>query len=178
MGKQPITDEREQLRQLMREAHETIKDLRLLLREYQQARAGLDAAADKLLEGALNSHIEEISTALNDATAHVQKVIRNQEEQTRRHYGELLGKDTADLILRTCGMVLHLSVPRITVEGWMEQLKRDGLQHQDTGCSCLGCMTVAAATADPYQADVVVTTPDMLGEVQKRNPDRIVIDMR
>lgn len=175
MGKQqPPADEQEQLRQLTREAHETIKDLCLLLREYQQTRAGLEAAADKLLEGMFNSHIGKINDALNDATAHVQKVIRNQEEQTRRHYGELLGSDTANLILRTCAMVLHLSVPTITVERFMEKIAEGSNLHQTGGCSCLGCMTVAAA----LEHDIVVTTPDMVDEVQKRDPSRIVIDMR
>lgn len=171
MGKQVPADDQEQLRQLIREGHETIKDMRLLLRECQQARAVLPAEAEKLI----NSHIVTINDALNDATAHVQKVITKQEEQMRKHYGELLSEDSATLILRTCCMLLHLYDSRLTLEEWISAIRARCTAHLEVGCSCLGCITVNAARPDPYAADIIVTTPDMVDEVRKRDPSRIVI---
>lgn len=213
MGKQQQpADDKEQLRELIREGHEVIKDLGILLRELRHARAMLPVTAEQLMESATNAHMNEVDNALNEATAHIQKVIRNQEEQTRRHYSELLGADTANLILRTCAMVLHLTYPKITVDGFLERIMLEGLEHKRTGCSCLGCMTIAAAATDtggePFPGrpgyvtghcghavagsewkagyhtceqcapDIIVTTADMIDDVQKRNPGRIVIDMR
>jgi hypothetical protein len=180
MGRKPdLNADQQQLRDLTRQAHEAAQELHFLLKEVRQARADVPAAAEKIIEKSVNIHMDEVNGALNQALTDLNAVIRREEKRTREHYSELLGRDGADMILRTCGMVLHLAVPAITSDQWMAQIREIAAQQSKTGCNCLGCIAVAAA--DPHgirDHGIVVTTPDMVDEIRRRDPDRIVIDMR
>jgi hypothetical protein len=84
----------------------------VMLRELRQARAEKGASAEKFLEGLLNAHMDEINRQLTKESANLQAVIRHEEKRTRLHYSDLIGRNGSNLILRTCGIVLHLVLPK------------------------------------------------------------------
>lgn len=145
-----------ELRELTREANGAVKDLRQILREARELRAGMKAEAGSLLEEMLNAHIGEISDALEKATDDVNKVIRNQEEQTRQHYSQLLGTTGQELISDTCAMILHLGLPSVPVAEWTVRLGAERTRHLDRGCPCEGCAGLGSpkvfVTTDPALA--------------------------
>lgn len=161
-----------ELRELVREANAAVRDLAPLLRELRQLRAAMPAAAEDYLAGVLNAHTDEISELLNERTAETNTYIAEQERQTRAHYQALLSQDVKDLILRTCGIVLHLTGPSITVEEWMAQLTREADRHRAAGCTCNGCGIVASPPVPAAGRVFVVTDP------RDAPPGTMIIDAR
>jgi hypothetical protein len=141
-GADPAAAAAAELRELIREAHGAVKDLAALLRELRELRAAIPAEAEKFLEDALNVHTGEINSHLDAGIGAVNRLITREEERARVHYQELLGQGGAELILRTCALVLHVSVPTITVEDWVEKFVANAQSHIEDGCSCTGCLTI------------------------------------
>lgn len=170
-------EEREQLRQLTRELHEAAQDARDAERRLRAARKEIADGAEAVIEETVNRHQIEIDAVIKQNYATVQRTLEVQERETREHYTELLGQDGADLIARVCGMILHLTVPTITVDNWIKELSNIAAQHAVTGCSCLGCLAMTKATAPAV--DILVATPEGLRDFRAAGGDvGFVIDMR
>jgi len=164
----------QQLRELLGEARGTVKDLTKLLRELRDIRAALPAETDKLMETLLNAHIGEVNTALNETINDVQKLIRGEEQKTREHYQDLLGQDGADIIIKTCAMVMHISDPAVSCEEWAREFYKTYNRHKARGCSCTGCLTVAKSIGDTSQRGQVLVVTDPADAP----PGSIIIDGR
>jgi hypothetical protein len=175
-------EEREQLRQLTRELHEAAQHARDAARELRDARQQVAASAIAAAVETINRHQELIGQVITANYEAVQRTIENQERQTREHYAALLGTDGAELILRTCGQVLHLSVPTITAEAWMEQIRNVAAQHERTGCHCTGCLTAGRAAPRPAGAprgQILVGTAESIADyIAKGGDPGIVLDAR
>jgi hypothetical protein len=155
--KQPLTpeQEREQLRQLTRELHEAAQGARDAARDLRAARKEITAETGAAVRQMTEERWAELALYFDERWDDMNRVIGSGERQTREHYAEMLRADGRELILRTCAMVLHLSIPGVTVDGWLQQIAEDTANHRLRGCSCTGCLV-----ADPAQ--VMVATRESL----------------
>lgn len=172
-------EEREQLRQLTRELHEAAQDARDAEKRLRAARREIATETVAAIEAMVDLHQEELARIIRENYAAVQRTLEEQEQHTREHYAELLGRDGADLIARTCGMILHLTVPAITADGWVRELSAIAAQHERTGCTCTGCLVMTKAAADGAGGAVLAATADGLAEYIAAGGDPgVVIDAR
>lgn len=106
MSGQPKPTEAEALRQLIREAHEAMKDLRLAIKEIRAERAEHVDFLDKILRLAADAGVEQIAGNAETAL----DFIQSQTDRLFAHISELISTDTredlADKIVKECARQL------------------------------------------------------------------------
>lgn len=180
MGKrQPPTDEEQRIRTLTRELHETIQAARATQRDLAAEMATLKRILEKTAEdhrADFHQQLidearefaerwrEDLTTALNQASENagltITAKLRETEDLVAKVYGWKSFDDLRDAIVKAV-------------------IRRLGMSHLDSIPPLDETAQASMLGLRPQRLpDVVVTTPDMVDEVQKQDPSRIVIDMR
>lgn len=153
MGKQSLTDEQQQLRQLTRQAHEAAQDAHAAIRELRAARAEFDQIADDTFAQLVKPRLDEIYDFTSKQFEQIEAAMNACETSVQRSMAEHLGARNFDEMMKVIIIGVTKNLHDLMYRTFKEYAERTGERIVSEGIrSARGLPRVAGV--DPFDADI------------------------